>query len=136
MTLAHFKTLPADRIHTLTGLMPRALAELLAVVLPVVTQRRRDALQQRSHRQRGMGAGAKRRLSPAWEVLRVLLYLRHKVAHEVVGQRFGVSADPRENLFHELGPLVRDLCPATRWEAEKRWKRGEPSWTPDEWPAY
>ena len=52
MTLAHWKTLPTDRIHALTGLTPAALAELLAVVLPVLTQRRRDALQQRPHRQR------------------------------------------------------------------------------------
>ena len=132
MILAHFKTLPAERIHTLTGLRPMALAELFAVVLPVLTQRRRDALQQRPHRQRGLGAGAKRHLSPAREVLLVLLYLRHKVAHEVVGQLFGVSADTSENLFHEMVPLLRERCPATRWEAENRWKRGEPSWTPDE----
>jgi DDE superfamily endonuclease/Helix-turn-helix of DDE superfamily endonuclease len=132
MTLAHWKTLPTDRIHALTGLTPAALAELLAVVLPVLTQRRRDALQQRPHRPRALGAGAKRRLSPAQEVVLVLIYLRHNVAHEVVGQLFGVSADTSENLFHEIVPLLRDLCPATRFKAEKRWQRGEPSWTPDE----
>lgn len=130
MTLTHLKALPAKRLHALTGLRPAALAELLAVVLPPLTQRRRDALQ-RPHRQRALGAGAKRRLSPAREVLLVLIYLRHNVAHEVVGQLFGVSADTSENLFHEIVPLLRELCPAQRFDAEKRWKRGEPSWTPE-----
>jgi DDE superfamily endonuclease len=130
MTLTHLKTLPAERLHALSGLRPTALAELLAVVLPVLTQRRRDTLQQRRPRQRAMGAGAKRRLSPAREVLLVLIYLRHNVAHEVVGQLFGVSADTSENLFHEIVPLLRELCPAHRFEAEQRWQRGEPSWTP------
>jgi DDE superfamily endonuclease/Helix-turn-helix of DDE superfamily endonuclease len=131
MILAYLKTLPADRIHALTGLTPMALAELLAVVLPVLTERRRRALAQRPDRQRAMGAGAKRQLSPAREVLLVLLYLRHNVAHEVVGQLFGVSADTSENLFHEIVPLLREFCPANRFEAEKRWKRGVPAWTPD-----
>jgi hypothetical protein len=131
MLLAYLKTLPADRIHTLTGLLPKALAELLVAVLPILTQRRRAVLVQRSDRQRALGAGAKRRLSPAREVLLVLIYLRHNVAHEVVGQLFGVSADTSENLFHELVPLLRELCPAERFAAEKRWQRSEPSWTPD-----
>jgi hypothetical protein len=132
MTLAHLKTLPAGRIHALTGLMPPALAELLAMVLPVLTQRRREVRAQRPDRHRALGAGAKRRLSPAREVLLVLIYLRHNVAHEVVGQLFGVSADTSENLFHEIVPLLRALCPANRFDAEKRWQRGEPAWTPDE----
>lgn len=131
MILADLQTLPADRIHVLTGLLPKALAELLAVLLPVLTQRRRAVLAQRADRQRAMGAGAKRQLSPAREVLLVLIYLRHNVAHEVVGQLCGVSADTSENLFHEIVPLLRELCPAERFAAEKRWKRGEPSWTPD-----
>jgi hypothetical protein len=131
MILAYLKTLPADRIHALTGLTPVALAELLAVVLPVLTERRRQALAQRPERQRAMGAGAKRQLSPAREVLLVLLYLRHNVAHEVVGGVFGVSADTSENLFHEIVPLLRELCPANRFDAEKRWKRGAPAWTPE-----
>ncbi len=131
MRLAYLKTLPADRIHALTGLLPNALAELLAVVLPVLTQRRRHTLAQRPDRQRAMGAGAKRQLSPAREVLLVLIYLRHNVAHEVVGQLFGVSADTSENLFHEIVPLLREGCPADRFAAEKRWKRREPTWTPD-----
>lgn len=104
MTFTHLKTLPAERLHALTGLRPAVLAELLAVALPVLTPLRRDALQQRRPRQRAMGAGAKRLLSPVREVLLVLIYLRHNVAHEVVGQLFGVSADTSGNLFHEIVP--------------------------------
>jgi hypothetical protein len=73
----------------------------------------------------------KRRLSPAAEVVMVLIYLQHNVSHEVVGQLFSVSADTSENLFHEIVPLWRQLCPASRFDAEKRWKKGERSWTPD-----
>ena len=28
--------------------------------------------------------------------------------------------------------LLRDICPANRWEAQKTWKKSEPSWKPDE----
>jgi hypothetical protein len=61
----------------------------------------------------------------------VLIYLRHNVAHEVVGQLFGVSADTSENLFHELALVLRAVCPANRFDAEKKWKRSEPSWRPE-----
>jgi hypothetical protein len=60
-----------------------------------------------------------------------LSYLRPGGAHEVVGGVVGVSADSRENLFHELVALLRELCPAERGAAEKHWKRGEPTWTPE-----
>jgi hypothetical protein len=65
-------------------------------------------------------------------VLLTLIYLRHNVAHAVVGELFGVSADTAENTFHEVVFVLRDICPAQSWDAEKRWKKNEPSWTPDE----
>lgn len=110
--------------------MPTALAELLAVGVPVLTPRRREAKAQRPDRPRALGAGAKRRLSPAQEVLLVWRSLRHHGAPEVVGQRCGVSAETRENLFHESVPRRRALCPANRVAAEKRGPRSEPAWTP------
>jgi hypothetical protein len=61
-----------------------------------------------------------------------LMYLRHNVSHEVVGGLFGFSADTSENAFHEVVPILRELFPAEKWEAEKRWRRGEATWTPDE----
>ena len=132
MDLERIKALPDARVRSLTGMTPAALAELLFVVLPVLVARRHAAQATRHGRRRAPGGGAKRRLSPAHEVVMVLIYLRHNVAHEVVGQLFGVSADTSENLFHEIVPLVRELFPAARFEAEKRWKKGEPSWTPSE----
>ena len=36
-----------------------------------------------------------------------------------------------ENSFHEVIALLRDVCPADRWEAEKKWTKKEPSWHPD-----
>ena len=60
-----------------------------------------------------------------------LVYLRHNVAHAVVGQMFGVSADISERTFAEVILLLRDVCPAHRWDAEKRWTKREPSWHPD-----
>jgi len=132
MDLEQIKALPGARVRSLTGMTPAALAELLFAVLPEVVGRRRAAQAARRGRRRAPGGGAKRRLSPAQEVLMVLIYLRHNVAHEVVGQLFGVSADTSENLFHELVPLVRELCPADRFDAEKRWKKTEPSWMPED----
>lgn len=61
-----------------------------------------------------------------------LVYLRHNVSHEVVGSLFGVSADTSENTFHEVVAVLRDVCPANRWDAEKRWQKGEPTWEPSQ----
>jgi hypothetical protein len=58
--------------------------------------------------------------------LLALIYLRHNVAHEVVGQRFSVSADTSENLFHEVVPLLRELFPAKHFEAERRFSSNNP----------
>ena len=57
--------------------------------------------------------------------------LRHNVAHAVVGQMFGVSAVISENSFHDVVLLLRDLCPAHRFDAQKKWTKKEPSWSPD-----
>src|SRR5437867_2654368 len=132
MDLDRIKGLPKARLRALTGMTPAALAELLMAVLPELIRRRREAQAARPNRQRAVGGGRTRSLTPAHEVLMVLIYLRHNVAHEVVGQMFGVSADTSENLFHEIVPLLRDLCPAQRFDAEKRWNKSEPSWRPDQ----
>jgi len=120
------------RIHSLFGLFPRALGDLLAVVLPVLLERRRQAQESRPDRKRKVGGGRKRLLAPYQEVLLTLIYLRHNVSHDVVGALFGVSADVSENTFHEVVALLRDVCPSSRWDAEKRWKKSEPSWQPTE----
>ena len=132
MDLSRIKALPESRVRALTGLTPPALAELVFVMLPEVVRRRQHAKASRPDRTRAVGGGGKRGLEPVQEVLMVLISLRHNVAHEVVGQMFSVSADTSENRFHEIVPVLRELCPATRFDAEKRWNKGEPSWTPDE----
>ena len=129
MTIRQINNLKPGRLRALTGLTAKALGELLATVLPELVRQREAAKRSRPDRQRAVGGGAKRKLVPAQEVLLVLIYLRHNVAHEVVGQMFGVSADQSENLFHELVPLLRELCPSNRFEAEKRFRRDGPSLT-------
>ena len=120
------------RIHSLFGLFPRALSELLTAVLPVLIERRRQAQERQPDRQRAVGGGRIRRLAPYQEVLLTLVYLRHNVSHEVVGAWFGVSADTSENTFHEVILVLQEVCPSSRWDAEKRWQKGQPSWQPSE----
>lgn len=132
MALTPFDTLPEARLRALCGLPRQALAQLLEAAEPVLLERRRAQQERRAGRQRGWGAGRKRRLTPKQEILLTLIYLRHNVAHEVVGALFGVSADTSENTFHEVVGVLRDVCPAHRWDAEKQWTKREPSWHPDE----
>jgi len=127
MTLREINKLRPRSLRALTGMTVKALAELLATILPELVRRRAHAKQQRVNRHRRVGGGAKRTLSPAQEVLLVLIYLRHNVAHEVVAQMFDVSADTSENLFHEIVPLLRELFPANRLEAEKRFRSEAPT---------
>lgn len=130
--LSRLKTASAARIRALFGLDPEALAALLEAGLPVLVQRRVHAQAARPNRQRALGGGRQRRLKPYQEVLLTLVYLRHNVSHTVVGELFGVSADTSENTFHEVIPVLKDACPSPRWDAEKRWKKSEPAWQPDE----
>ncbi len=118
-------------MRALFGMTRAALAELFAKVLPELIRRRRAAQAAQPDRQRAPGGGRERRLKPYQEVLMTLLYLRHNVSQAVVGEMFGVSADTSENTFHEVVFVLRDVCPAERWEAEKRWRKGEPTWTPE-----
>src|SRR5579863_387890 len=132
MNLTNLQRLPKSRVKSLFGLTPSALGELLASVLPVLVDRRRQQQAKRPDRKRAVGGGRTRGLAPAQEVLMTLVYLRHNVSHEVVGALFGVSADTSENTFHEVVAVLRDVCPANRFDAEKRWKKGEPTWEPSQ----
>lgn len=131
MQATHFDTLTESRLRALCGLPRKALDPLLEVAVPELL-RQRAAAQQRTGRKRAPGGGRKRTLSPEREVLLTLIYLRHNVAHEVVGALFGVSADTSENTFHEVVRVLRDVCPAQRWDAEKHWQKADPSWQPEE----
>ena len=131
MNLKQLNNYSEEKIRALFGMTRAALAELFAQVLPELIRRRRAAQANQPDRQRAPGGGRERRLKPYQEVLMTLLYLRHNVSHAVVGEMFGVSADTSENTFHEVVFVLRDVCPAQRWEAEKRWRKGEPTWTPE-----
>src|SRR5262249_20774122 len=117
----------------LFGLPPAILAAMLFQVLPALEQRRTSRLESREERKRKRVTddGRPRTVTPLPKVLRTLVYLRHNVNHAVVGALFGFSADTSENAFHEVVPVWRDLFPAEQWEAEKRWRKGEPTWTPE-----
>jgi hypothetical protein len=123
-------TAEEKRLQALCGLTPTALERLRAVAEPALLAQR-AARAHRPGRKRAVGGGRKRGLTPTQELLLTLLYLRHNVAHAVVGALFGVSADTSENTFHEVVQVLRQVCPAQRWEAEKRWQKGQPSWQPE-----
>ena len=133
MNFKNLHSLSAPRVKALFGLHPPLLAELLFVVLPELERRRTTRLESRADRKRKRVAndGRPRTVTPLHKVLMTLIYLRHNVQHEVVGALVGVSADTAENAFHEVVPVLRDLCPAEKWDAEKQWRRNEPTWTPD-----
>lgn len=132
MNLSHLSTYSDKKLRALFGLTHSALSPLLEQVLPEMLRRRQEAQQRRKGRQRVVGGGRTRRLKPYQEVLLTLVYLRHNVSHAVVAELFGVSADTSENTFHEVVAVLRDACPSQRWEAQKHWKKGEPSWKPEE----
>ena len=132
MNLHTLDTTHPGKIRALFGLTPVALSQLLEAVLPVMIERRQQAQASRPDRKRRVGGGRKRRLRPYQEVLMSLLYLRHNVSHALVGQLFGVSADTSENTFHEVVPILQVVCPTQRFDGEKKWKKSEPSWHPDE----
>jgi len=127
MTINQINKLKPGRLRALTGMTVNALGELFATTVPELLHRRQLAKLQMPARKRAVGGGAKRKLTASQEILLVLIYLRHNLPHEVVGQMFGLSADTSENLFHEILPLLRELFPSNRFEAEKRFRREGPS---------
>lgn len=131
MNLQQLQSFPSDRVRALFGLEPAALGQLLTAVLPELLARRHQEQQAKPGRRRNPGGGRRRKLHPYQEVLLTLVYLRHNVSHAIVGHMFSVSADISENAFHEVVLLLRDLCPAHRFDAQKKWTKTEPSWTPD-----
>ncbi len=132
MTIRQLQVSTDSRVRSLFGLTRSQLGELLAAVLPVLCERRLTEQRLRANRQRAVGGGRKRCLTPTQEVLLALVYLRHNVAHAVCGQLFGVSADKSENVFHEVVGVLQVVCPSDRWNAQKRWRKDQASWRPEE----
>jgi hypothetical protein len=134
MNFKNLNNFSPTRVKALFGLHPTVLADLLLKVLPELENRRLQRLAARRDRQRPLRPtdGRPREVVPIHKVLMTLIYLRHNVSHEVVGSWFGFSADSSENAFHEVLPLLRDMFPSEKWAAEKKWRRGEPTWTPEQ----
>jgi len=132
VTINCLKRHSAATIKALFGLHPKVLAEVIFLVLPELERRRTARLQKRKKRKRAFvaGDGRPREVQPAQKLLMCLLYLRHNTSHEVVGRMCGFSADTSENAFAEVLPILRDVFPNQKWEAERRFGRGEPKWTP------
>ena len=120
MNIQQLYSFPKDRVRALFGLEPAALSLLLAAVLPELVARRLAAPSAKPERTRGPGCGGRLKLYPYQEVLLTLVYLRYNVSHAVVGQMFCISADISENAFHDVVLVLRDLCLAHRFDAEKK----------------
>ncbi len=102
------------------------------LVLPKLERCRTERLQQRTKRKRAFVAneGRPRSVQPCQKLLMCVLYLRHNTSHEVVGRMFSFSADTSENAFAEVLPVLRDLFPNQKWEAQRRYGRSAEQWTP------
>lgn len=135
--LRQFKNLDnfsPQQIKALFGLHPLILAEILFRVLPELERQRAARLAKRQDRKRPYVAndGRPREVTPLQKVLMTMIYLRHNVSHTVVGAMFDFSADVSEDAFAEVLPILRDLFPKEKWEAEKRHRGAESKWTPEE----
>lgn len=132
MKFDNLKMFPENRIHSLFGLEPPVLAEVVIRVLPVLEEQREQRLWNSPHRKRRFITrdGRPQEVLPIHKLLMSLLYLRHNTSATVVGQLFCFSADSVENALLEVVPVLRDLFPAARWEAVRRHRNQK--WSPDE----
>lgn len=122
------------QVKALFGFHPHILAEILFRVLPGMERRRAQRLSQRSDRKRRFVEkdGRPREVLPLHQVLMTVTYLRHNVSHSVVGALSGFSADASEDAFADVLPLLRDLFPKEKWEAEKRHRGADSKWQPEQ----
>jgi hypothetical protein len=123
-----------SHLKNLFGFSRAILAEMMTIVLPILENERETALKTRANRKRKYvrDDGRKRKVYALQKFLMTLIYLRQNVNHTLVGQLFGVSADTSENVFHEVIPILQKVFPSQKWEAEKKWRKGEQKWSPEE----
>lgn len=135
--LNQFKNLDrfsSQQVKALFGFPPAILAELLFRVLPELERRRAERLAKRPDRKPPYldRDGRPREVTPLHKVLMMLIYLRPNVSHTVVGALLDFSADVSEDAFAEVLPILRDLFPKQKWEAEKRHRGAESKWNPEQ----
>ena len=133
MKLDNLKMFPDNRVKSLFGLAPAILAQVIIKVLPVLEQNREIRLRNQKDRKRRFvkNDGRPREVLPIHKLLMTLLYLRHNTSATLVGQMFGFSADSVEkNALPEVLAVLKELFPASRWEAVKRHRKEK--WNPEE----
>ncbi len=132
--MKNLNQLTDSNLKNLFGFSGDILAKMMTVVLPILEAERKKKLQTRSDRKRKYvrNDGRRRTVYARQKFLMTLIYLRQNVNHTVVGQMFGVSADTSENVFHEVLPILQREFPSQKWEAEKKWRKGEGKWSPNE----
>jgi len=123
-----------SNLKNLFGFSGAILANMMEIVLPILEAEREQKLKGRSDRKRKYvkNDGRRRTVYARQKFLMTLIYLRQNVNHTVVGEMFGVSADTSENVFHEVIPILQNTFPSQKWEAEKKWRKGEQQWSPAE----
>lgn len=123
-----------SHLKNLFGFSRTILAQMTAVVLPILENEREKTLKSRSDRKRRYvkNDGRKRKVYALHKFLMTLLYLRQNVNHTVVGELFGVSADTAENAFHEVLRILQREFPSQKWEAERKWRKSAEKWSPAE----
>lgn len=131
--MKNLNQLTDSNLKNLFGFSRAILANLMEIVLPILEAEREKALKTRVDRKRKYvrNDGRQRKVFACQKFLMTLIYLRQNVNHTVVGQMFGVSADTSENVFHEVIPILQRTFPSQKWEAEKKWRKGD-KWSPDE----
>ena len=131
--MKNLNQLTDSNLKNLFGFSGAILAQMMAIVLPILEAEREKTLQTRSDRKRKYvrNDGRKRKVYARQKFLMTLIYLRQNVNHTVVGQMFGVSADTSENVFHEVIPVLQREFPSQKWEAEKKWRKSGQKWSPD-----
>lgn len=131
--MKNLNQLTDSNLKNLFGFSRAILANLMEIVLPILEAEREKTLKTRVDRKRKYvrNDGRQRKVFACQKFLMTLIYLRQNVNHTVVGQMFGVSADTSENVFHEVIPILQRTFPSQKWEAEKKWRKGE-KWSPNE----
>ena len=132
--MKNINQLTDSNLKNLFGFSGVILANLMTQVLPILEAEREKRLKTRADRKRKYvpNDGRKREIYARQKFLMTLIYLRQNVTHTVLGQMFGVSADTSENVFHEVLPMLQKIFPAKKWEAAKKWRKGEQKWSPEE----
>ena len=111
-----------SNLKNLFGFSRAILAQMTAIVLPILEEEREKTLKTRADRKRKYvkNDGRKRKVYALQKFLMTLIYLRQNVNHTMVGQMFGVSADTSENVFYEVIPILQKEFPPSKMGSREK----------------